>query len=466
MNFEPVELSAGPVRLKLADGELRYLTVGGKEILRRVFFAVRTKTWDTPAPSFTSIDIEKGKDRFTARFTAVNSGLGGVDYAWTGELEGRSDGTVTFRVSGAPQKDMESNRIGLCALFGTPEVCGVRYTLVGKGGQVRKGTFPDAVNAPLTFETEFSELRTDEVVVTVRGSEGTLFSLEDQRNFADSSFKAYAPLPYAYPSCPKGERYEAVVTIHALRPRPAPKPRPTTLTFGAKATGRVPQLLTGSTGERNWFHGINHEREKTRAAAAVSFAYFPCEHLFDDDTLFENVPVIVELAESARKIAPSKPIDIHHIALDPTGPRPRRDPRNASSFGGAWTAACVGWASVAGVRSARFDSGPGHAARILRALSPYVGQPAAAALVRTDALGRGASGFRLGETYLVVNQSDRRQKMRLEGIAPGSYAALVLDGTSAPSTLPPPRPVSVSPGRPLERTFNPREVFVLAPAPR
>src|SRR5258708_2214068 len=40
-------LRAGPVRLKFADGELRYLRVGDKEIIRRIYFAVRAGNWDT-----------------------------------------------------------------------------------------------------------------------------------------------------------------------------------------------------------------------------------------------------------------------------------------------------------------------------------------------------------------------------------------------------------------------------------
>jgi hypothetical protein len=464
MANDAVELSAGPVRLRLADGELRYVSVGSEEVVRRVFFAVRTKSWDTVTPKFESVDITHGKDGFQIALKARCTGLEGVDYSWDAEIMGRGDGTITFKVSGLPNTDFETNRIGICVLFGTPTVCGERYELSGKEGKTRSGIFPVSVNAPLTFEPDFTQLRSPRTEVSVTGSDGTIFSMEDQRNFADSSFKAYAPLPYAYPTCKKGERYEATVTI---RPRLAPnaplKPVGNTrLTFDTSAIGRLPQLKTGSTGERNWFHGVNHEREKYQSQPAISFAYFPTEHLFDDDTCWENVPVIVELAESARKIYGPKPIDIHHIALDPTHARPRRDPRNASSFGSAWTAACLKYAALANVRSATFDLGPGHSTRLLKRLEQLIGQPVASPRVQTDALVAPVDACLIArETVVLWNKTRTRQRVALAGISTGPWNSETFDGTTSPSA-PPTR--SVHRGETL--VLNPLEVRILSPSRR
>ena len=63
-------LRAGPVCLKIADGELRYLRVGGKEVIRRVYHAVRDKGWDTPMPVFKRMEIDKGSDHFEIRMEA------------------------------------------------------------------------------------------------------------------------------------------------------------------------------------------------------------------------------------------------------------------------------------------------------------------------------------------------------------------------------------------------------------
>src|SRR5689334_8262477 len=61
---EARELRAGPVRVKLADGQLRYIRVGDKEIIRRIYFAVRDDHWRTPMPQFTEYRVEDGQDHF------------------------------------------------------------------------------------------------------------------------------------------------------------------------------------------------------------------------------------------------------------------------------------------------------------------------------------------------------------------------------------------------------------------
>ncbi len=460
MNFEPVELVAGPVRLKLADGELRYLTVGTTEIIRRVFFAVRTRDWDTVTPRFDSVDIVKRKDSFSVRLKATCKGLGDVNYSWSGEIEGKPSGEITFRAVGVANAAMQSNRIGLCVLFGTPTVCSQEYTVLDKSGKSRIGQFPTPVNAPLMFEPEFTELKYRSATASVSGSAGTLFSMEDQRNFGDASFKAYAPLPYAYPECKEGETHEETITI---RPGAAPTtalPKGTRVTFGGNGpiTGRVPQLKSGSPSEKIGFYDVNHSREKYKNNPALSFVYFPIEHLFDDDTCWENVPVILDMVASARKACGEKPVDLNHIALDPSHARPTRDPRNASAFGAAWSAACVKYAALAGVRSATFDLGPGHSARILSRLGALGGLPLQPAKVVSGALTPPVDGFQVGPVLVLWNRTAQRQPLTLSGVAPGSYLAESFDGTTAPSA--PPTRGKLG-GATL--TLNPYEVRLLTP---
>src|SRR5258708_1292060 len=56
----PRPLHAGPISLKFEDGELRYLYVGQKEIVRRVYFAVRDGSWNTAMPRFTNVAVDDG----------------------------------------------------------------------------------------------------------------------------------------------------------------------------------------------------------------------------------------------------------------------------------------------------------------------------------------------------------------------------------------------------------------------
>jgi len=94
-------LTAGPIRLKFQDGELRYLYVGDREIVRRVYFAVRDKLFDTVMPEFSRMEVRSEGGGFAIRLEAVCRGAT-ADYRWTGEIAGTAEGRITFRWTGRP----------------------------------------------------------------------------------------------------------------------------------------------------------------------------------------------------------------------------------------------------------------------------------------------------------------------------------------------------------------------------
>src|SRR5689334_6644193 len=63
-------LQAGPLHVKFQDGELRYLYVGNKEVVRRVYFAVRDANWNTIMPQFSRIAVQNQGTGFTIALTA------------------------------------------------------------------------------------------------------------------------------------------------------------------------------------------------------------------------------------------------------------------------------------------------------------------------------------------------------------------------------------------------------------
>ena len=189
-------VDAGPIGAKLEDGELRYIRIGDKEIVRRIYFAVRDGNWATAMPKFTQMKVEKAADHFTVQM-AAECRMGKVDFSWTGTITGSADGKITFHAEGTPGADFDSNRIGLCVLFGTPSLAGQEFET--DGSTPAKGKFPPLVS-PTHVADQFHKL----AYVTSHGLnvscsvEGAAFDMEDQRNWGDSSWKAYAPLPYAY----------------------------------------------------------------------------------------------------------------------------------------------------------------------------------------------------------------------------------------------------------------------------
>lgn len=108
---ERTELSAGPVRVFLVDGELRYLRVGGVEVLRRVYVAVRDRLWRTLPPQVSSLQLERGADHFHVSFTATHQ-QDEIDFRWTGTVIGAARGQITLTMDGAAQRDFLRNRIG------------------------------------------------------------------------------------------------------------------------------------------------------------------------------------------------------------------------------------------------------------------------------------------------------------------------------------------------------------------
>src|SRR6202035_2486754 len=114
-------LQAGPIRLKLQDGQLRYLRVGDKEIVRRIYFGVRDGNWATAMPTYTLMKIDNAGDHFTIQM-AADCRMGAVDFSWTGSIVGTADGKITFHAEGTPNASFDSNRIGLCVLYGTPSL--------------------------------------------------------------------------------------------------------------------------------------------------------------------------------------------------------------------------------------------------------------------------------------------------------------------------------------------------------
>ena len=161
--------------------------------MRRIYFAVRDPAWDTVMPALGRMDVVKRADGFHIAFTAVCKG-GPIDYSFSGEIEGTAEGRITFRVSGLANASFRSPRIGLCVLYGS-SLAGVEFQTTGAGGKAASGKFPVDISPKLLAEN-YQALRYAAGDMTVSCSlEGGSFSMEDQRVFGDSSYKAYGPMP-------------------------------------------------------------------------------------------------------------------------------------------------------------------------------------------------------------------------------------------------------------------------------
>ena len=429
--FPDHSLSAGPVRLTLADGELRHLFVNEREIVRRIYFAVRFgPKWDTAPNQVTACEVRAADDHFEVSVRA-RCRVGPVDYAWTATVTGATDGAIRFEVSGAAVSGCHDvRRTGIQVLLGTPDVVGCAYTFTGISGDSAIGFLPARLlpdNLPAAYR-EASYQHPDGLGVALEFS-GTVFGVEDQRNFNESSFKLFSEHAHTYPELPAGQTATARVQMSVARtPSPA-KAAPLGVRVSRRRdAAKLPRIYESDPATPHvLFYRLNHDAA-TRAAMAPHFrwAYTPAINLYDDVTFMDNVTAIADQVLTARAWAPGAVTTcVDPIHFDSIHSRPVRDARNDGAFGAAWTVALVKWLAVAGVDSAGFRVGPGPALSLREVLARSAGQPLCPMEITgqrpwpVDAFTLESAGG--AATFWFVNLTDAALTLPVEGLPAGRF---------------------------------------------
>jgi hypothetical protein len=370
------DLNAGPIHLRFADGELRYLYVGRKEIVRRVYLSVRDTRWDTPPTKVTNVNIQKTAKSFRINLDAVAQ-KGPIDYGWKEEIIGTPEGRITFKVEGRANADFKCNRFGICVHFGADSLAGQSYETVDADGTTVSGVFPQLLD-PELMAKKFQTLKytTSDGMQVITAVSPVAFGMEDQRNWADSSYKAFSSMSYPYPDIVKGAAGSETLTFEVRNAKQLTIPTgPIRVSFGAPIPGaRMPKLLPpDAPRERGFFLHKNQNPAQYREAGLVAWPFCPAVNLFDDETFMENLSAIEDQARTARSFAPKAVLRISPLTIDPVYPRPSRDPRNQTIFGAAWSAAAIKHLAAGGVDEAAFDVGPGYARLVQERLATYAG---------------------------------------------------------------------------------------------
>ena len=199
---ERIPLHAGPLTLSYEQGDLRYIKLGDREILRRIYVAIRDRNWGTILPSFSNIHMDIQADSFHITYEVENK-RAEIDFNWKGEISGDAQGKITFSMQGQARSTFMRNRIGFCVLH--PAACAEAAARVEHvDRQIESGSFPEIISADQPVQP-FAELRSlayqvapgvwAEVSFT-----GDIFEMEDQRNWTDASYKTFCtPLRLPYP---------------------------------------------------------------------------------------------------------------------------------------------------------------------------------------------------------------------------------------------------------------------------
>jgi hypothetical protein len=240
---ERVPLHAGPLTLFYEDGDLRTVKWGDREVLRRVYVAIRDRNWGTVAPVISNVEMDVHADHFSITFDVANQ-EGDVDFAWRGTITGSSEGVLVYEMDGIARRTFMRNRIGFCILH-PAECAGTRCRIdhvVGEHCAVpaEEAALPVLIQPfqPLRPFEELSALA-HEVEPAVWANlrfEGDIFEMEDQRNWTDASFKTFCtPLRLPYPvEIAEGTRVIQRVTLQVVDERPH-----ASTSTGATSTSRL-----------------------------------------------------------------------------------------------------------------------------------------------------------------------------------------------------------------------------------
>jgi hypothetical protein len=264
-----IPLRAGPLSLVFEGGDLRYIRLGDREVLRRVYVAVRDRNWGTVPVVLLDMRVDVGSDSFSISYHAEHK-QADIAFAWEGSITGDSAGTITCSMDGTARSTFLRNRIGFCVLHPIRECAGQPCTIDHADGSTEHGEFPPFISP----HQPFVEMRTitHEVLPGVRAEvrfEGDIFEMEDQRNWTDASYKTYCtPLRLPYPvEIRAGDRVAQAVTLrlHTERPQPQVRARPAELTYSIRDLPTVPLPRIGLGVSTSGETLGPHERMRLRA---------------------------------------------------------------------------------------------------------------------------------------------------------------------------------------------------------
>ncbi len=192
-------LRAGPVTLLLDGIDLRYLRLGGTELVRRVYTAVRDVDWDTVPGEISGLRIDERDAGFLVEFDARHS-RAEIDFEWHGTISGDESGRVEYLFDGRARDVCRYNRIGICVHHPWRETKGASFRARTPEGEI-EGAFPDLIGEQRfengAYHALFAAFDRLEVDLASGGRlllefEGDLWETEDHRNWTDANFKTYS----------------------------------------------------------------------------------------------------------------------------------------------------------------------------------------------------------------------------------------------------------------------------------
>jgi hypothetical protein len=288
----PRILTAGPLTAELDAGNLRHIKVGGVEVMRAVSYIVRDKDWGTYNPAIENLVVDEAPGRFTVSYDAT-AGDDRQKFRYSAKIEGTPSG-VAFRASGEAVTDFLTNRTGFVVLHPIEGVAGRPVEIEHVDGRIVQGRFPELIDPvqPMMDLRALTHEAAPGLRVTCR-MEGDTFEMEDQRNWADASYKTYVrplALPWPY-TLPAGTKLDQSVTLSLTGLAPASASAGDTISVRiGEAVGPAPALGLGLDPEE-----ISPTLSQAAALASVGARHLVCHYdprrAHDRNTLRQMVVV-------------------------------------------------------------------------------------------------------------------------------------------------------------------------------
>ena len=295
------EVRAGRLSALLDGVDLRYVRIGGVEIVRRIYMAVRDEVWNTIPGSFSDFVTEIGDDRFSVSFKGRHR-YQSIDYSWQGRFEGTPDGVITCSMDGTANGDFRYCKIGF-NVHHPPQERGHAYVAHTADGDDRD-VLPELIEPQRLVEGTLTALGPPYDALAIEHAPGLvvrfafagdLVEMQDHRNWTDANYKSYfGPLAVPWPmDARKGQRMQQSVRIWAEGDvaSPAADATETRIEIEPRPTHPLPAIGLGMPS-----HGQAHSSRE-----AAQLAVLAPDHIRAD--LYLDNPASSELLRRARDIA-------------------------------------------------------------------------------------------------------------------------------------------------------------------
>lgn len=244
-------LQAGPVRLDYDQGDLRAITVGDLEIVRRIYVVFQDRNWTARPWRIDDEEMDIRDDAFRISYVARGT-FDAEPFTLRTEITGADDGTLEFAFTGETSKPFLRNRLGLCVLHPIADFAGRPCTITTAGGEHRLSVFPDAISPHQPFlDIAAMEFPAGDDLVARLTFAGEVFETEDHRNWTDASYKTYCtPISLPFPvEVQPGQAISQSVRLSLTGPPPAHTTPPDVVTVTVEdAPVSVPRLGTQLVG--------------------------------------------------------------------------------------------------------------------------------------------------------------------------------------------------------------------------